>query len=199
VACAGCGASALAGTEVSKSQALAELARMKRSLRGWLKARLKNDAIASGKIKTKPLPVVARERILSARDWAGEQRIANDVYSLLSHVHPDAKLPNPSVQSDSNAAVKLATIALKGLPETAAGPQAQGIIPLVVGGVVVLAIMSGTSAWADVQKEKEKRACIESGACTDYGFWLKWTGIAVVGIVVLLNKDKLIKALKFGK
>ena len=196
MACAGCGQHALAGTEVSKSQALSELGRMKRSLRGWLKARQRNDAIASGNLKTKLPPDVARQRILDGRDWEGEQKLANDVYMLLAHIYPDARLPSPSVESDPNAAVALVTIALKGLPESASSPQAQGIIPLLVAGVVLMSIMSGTTAWADVQKAKEDRMCKESGACTDWGFWLKWSGIAMVGIIILLNKDELVKALK---
>jgi hypothetical protein len=33
---------------------------------------------------------------------------------------------------------------------------------------------------ADVAKDKEEKACIQAGACTDYGFWLKAGGVTAL-------------------
>jgi hypothetical protein len=33
---------------------------------------------------------------------------------------------------------------------------------------------------AEVAEEKERLACVQAGACTDYGFWLKAGGVAAL-------------------
>lgn len=157
-----------------------ELDRMRGSLRSWLKFRTLNDSVAAGKAPSK-LPVkVAREVVLAERDWATEQKLANQLHALLSELHPDAQLPNPSVQQNPAAAVQLAAIAIKG-PTALAAPQATGIFwmwPVLIVGGLLLAVTTAIRSMADVAKEKERYACIRAGACTDYGFWLKVGGVA---------------------
>jgi hypothetical protein len=50
---------------------------------------------------------------------------------------------------------------------------------LIVGGLL-LAVTTAVKTAADVAKEREHYACIQAGACTDYGFWLKWAGIGTL-------------------
>lgn len=157
-----------------------ELDRMRGSLRSWLKFRTLNDAVAAGKAPSK-LPVkVAQQVVMSERDWGTEQKLANQLHALLSELHPDAQLPNPSVQQNPQAAVQLAVIAIKG-PTALAAPQATGIVwmwPVLIVGGLLLAVTTAIRSMADVAKEKERYACIRAGACTDYGFWLKVGGVA---------------------
>jgi hypothetical protein len=88
--------------------------------------------------------------------------------------------------------VELAKIAIAGkLPEEAQAPEAQGFLPVVfiwpvviIVGMVLWTIMTKIRNDADVAKEKERIECIKSGACTDYGFWLKLGGIALAGWIV---------------
>lgn len=165
-----------------------ELARMKRSLKSWLRYRRKNDRVARGEIKARVPAYLAARTLQRDRDYAGEQKLADDLYVLLSQLHNPAELPVPDVAADPNAAVKLATIAITGtLGAEASGPQAQGIVPLVImvaGGVLLLTATSFISNRAEVQKEKERLKCIRDGACTDYGFWLKAASVAVLGYFV---------------
>jgi hypothetical protein len=207
MACAGCGlamgaAPAPAQPQISKAQAEAELAKMKRSLKGWLKYRKLNDEVAAGKVKAEVPQAMAAANLRRNRDWAGEQKLAEDLYMLLSEVYDARLLPQANVQADPNAAVKLATIALTGkLPGKVPTPIEQGILPLIVlsvAGVVLFSMTSWIRNNAEVQKEKERLECIKSGACTDYGFWLKWGAIGIVGVLVFVNRDKILSALKVG-
>jgi hypothetical protein len=52
--------------------------------------------------------------------------------------------------------------------------------PVLIVGAVFLAVTQAISSAADVAKDHEEKACIQAGACTDYGFWLKAGGIAML-------------------
>jgi hypothetical protein len=170
---------------VSKSdvqQARVEIDRMKRSLRGWLKYRTLNDAVAAGDAPTKKPRAFAREVISQSRDWNAEARLAKQLFVLLSETLPGVQLPDPNVAVNPQAAVQLAKIALDGPP--ASSPQAQGAWylswPVLVVGGLLLAVTTVVQSMADVAKEKERLACVQAGACTDHGFWLKAGGIAAL-------------------
>lgn len=157
-----------------------EIRRMRSSLKSWLKYRRLNDAVAAGEVKTR-LPREVAARVVGEYDLEGEQKLADKLHALLSEMFDASSLPDPDVSEDHNAAVKLAKIAIKGkVPSEAQGPSAQGIVwmwpVVVVVGGLLFTITTVVRARADVQKEKERIKCIESGACTDYGFWLKMGG-----------------------
>ena len=178
-----------ADTEPDTATAQSALRGMRRSLTGWLKYRQINDDVAAGKKRAKYPAATAKVMLMQNRDWAGEQKIANQLHALLSEVFDAAELPSADVKKDPNAAVRLAKIAISGkLPSETNAPQAQGLIwlwPLVVvAGLVAFTITSYVSTQAEVQKDKEHKECIQSGACTDYGFWLKVASIGVVGYLV---------------
>lgn len=174
-------ADAISKSDVEKARA--ELARMRRALASWLKYRRMNDAVAAGRVPSR-LPVkVAQEVAVGDRDWATEQKLATQLHTLLSEVMPDAMLPGVNVSVDRDAATKLAEIAITGSAPVQY-PAPQGIIwmwPVLIVGGLLLAITMAIRTYADVAKEKERLACIRAGACTDYGFWLKMGGIAIVG------------------
>lgn len=177
------------GETVEQIKAKNELRRMKTALKKWLHYRALNDAVAMGKREAKIPAAVARQRLSTQRDWELEQRIANDLYTLLAEVIDTGKLPNPDINKDPNAAVKLAQIAIAGkLPDETVSPQEQGFIWLwpavVVVGLIAYTISSKLSADAELAAEKEKYKCIQSGGCTDYGFWLKAGGVAIVAWIV---------------
>lgn len=166
-----------------RAAAQREIARMRRSLRGWLNYRRINDEAAAGVRKAKSPAFLLRKTLKRDRDWKGEQKLADDLHLLLSHVYPESALPSASVTQDPNAAVKLAEIALGKAPAGVSAPTAQGVFPiliLAVGGVILFTATSYISNRAEVQKEKEHYACIKSGACTDYGFWMKAAGVTVL-------------------
>ena len=154
-----------------------ELERMRRSLRSWLTYRMRNDSVMAGRAPAKDPSVIARI------DRTAEQPLADRLHALLSEVMPDARLPNSDLRVNPGAAVELANIAITGAAP-AAGPVATGNIPwwpvLIVGGLL-LAVTTAVKSYADLAAERERYACIKAGACTDYGFWLKLGGIAVVG------------------
>ena len=163
-----------------------ELARMKYSLKGWLKYRRMNDEIARGTRKARIPAFLAQATLDRDRDYAGEQKLATDLHLLLSRVYHVAKLPLPDVKANKNAAVQLANIAIAGKLEEAT-PTPQGILPIVilaVGGVALFTATSYISNRAEVQKEQERLKCIQSGGCTDYGFWLKAASVVVIGYFV---------------
>lgn len=174
--------------QVSPAQAKAKLEGMKRSLKGWLEYRQKVDAVASGKVPGKVAPQVLAAKLRADR-FAEEDALAGQLYQLLAQVIDPKRLPSPDVEQDPNAAAKLAVIAIVGGVEgDQPAPVAQGgigtIWPLALIAGVALVIMHGISSAADVAKEKEKTRCIQSGACTDSGFWVKaaaLVGIAYVG------------------
>jgi hypothetical protein len=168
------------------SAAARELAKMRRSLSGWLKYRVKNDQVAQGKVTSKYPPELAAKIVANERDWAVEQKLANHLEALLSEVMPGAALPNPDLQKNPNAAAQLAVIAL--YPERAqqSSAEATGEFPMLpwpvlIVGAMALVALTAISSYADVAKEKERLACVRAGACTDYGFWMKWGAILFVG------------------
>lgn len=190
-------------TKAEVAKAERRIKKMRRSLKGWLKKRRINDEAAMGKRKAKVPASVLAKTLPLARDWALEQRLAIQLHGLLSDYMDAASLPNPDLKKDPNAAVKLATIAISGrLPNEATAPQSQGLVPLliwpvvVIVGAVMLTVMSKIGSDADLAELKENNRCIESGACTDSGFWLKLGGIAVfswvawdkLGVKKMFNK-----------
>lgn len=181
----GMGADDVPDVEVAK----AALARMKRSLSDWLRFRARNDAAAEGKVKAKFPPGTVRVMLSQSRDWAGEQKLANQLHALLSEVFDARELPDPDVKKDPAAAVKLAEIAIAGkLPDEANAPSDTGFIWLwpmvIVGGLIAFTITSYVQTQADLQKEKERLECIKVGACTDWGFWVKAAAVGVIGWLV---------------
>lgn len=179
----------------TKAQAEAAIKSMRGSLRGWLKVRQRMDDYAAG--RTKPArrgavpPSVVRQTLKRDR-LAGEQSLAETLHGLLMEAGLDpASIPAPDVASDPDAAVKLARIALAGkTPSEVKAPQAQGfvwfLIAIPVAGIV-LVISQMIKSKAEVQKEQEHIRCIESGACTDSGFWLK---IGAITLTAWLAWDK---------
>lgn len=182
---------------VTMAQAAAakrELARMKRSLTRWLRYRAINDQVAAGAaapspilkypLASPPAPTVARMKLALIR--SDEAVLAQQLYQLLSEVFDPGQLPSPT---GPDAVVALARIAVSGkLPGDGGSPVATGMswvwpAVIVVGGVV-LVLTTLIRSNADQAMEKERIECIKSGACTDYGFWLKVGGAAVAGWVV---------------
>ena len=160
-----------------------ELDRMRGSLKGWLKYRTLNDAVVAGTAPTKKPRKYAAEVIIASRNVATEQRLAKQLFVLLSDLMPDAQLPDPDLSKNPNAAVQLAQIAISG-GAPMHSPQAQGAIawwwPAIIVGGILLTVVTVVKTSADAAKEKERLACVQAGACTDYGFWLKAGGIAAL-------------------
>lgn len=179
--------SALVKTDIEKARV--ELERMKSSLRGWLKYRLINDAVMSGAAPTKKPRGLAQAIIVGQRSSGAEQQLAKQLHVLLSESFPNVALPSPDLGANPNAAVELARIAIDGPPGNQMVPTPQGFLPLlltwpvlVVGGVL-LAVTTAIKSSADLVEQRERYACIQAGACTDYGFWLKAGGVAAIGYV----------------
>lgn len=182
-------APAITTTQVSK--AAGELAHMRRSLAGWLKYRTLNDRVLAGTVTTLRKPIGYAQRVIAgSRDVAAEQDLADKLHTLLSEIMPQAQLPSADLRSNPQGAVQLAQIALSGsAPVMSSGPAAVGAFPgathpwlwpvLIVGGLL-LAVTTAIKTAADVAKDSEEKACIEAGACTDYGFWLK--AASVIGL-----------------
>jgi hypothetical protein len=164
---------------------------MRSSLVTWVTLRQKNDRVAAGVIRTNKPIAYAREVISQNRDMDHEARLAKQLYILLTESFPEAAadVPMPDVSVDSDAAVKLAKIAITGrIPSRSSGPSAVGAInwtswPVLIVGGLLLAYTTTVKTVADVAIEKERIACVESGGCTDYGFWLKAGGIVAIGYV----------------
>lgn len=183
---------------IAKSQvqtAAQELHSMRRSLSSWLKFRLRNDKVLAGTAPTKKPLSYAQRVIASSRDLSIEQDLATKLHVLLTEVMPGASLPNPDVRDNPNAAVQLANIALVGASPQAQAKQAElsgfftspashpWLWPVLIVGGLLLAITTAIKTAADVAKDKEEKACIEAGACTDFGFFLKAGGVAMLGFV----------------
>ena len=191
-------------TPAEKIKAEKRIKKMRRSLTRWLKKRKVNDEAAMGLRKAKVPARVLAQTLPLTRDWALEQRLAVQLHGLLSEFMDAAMLPNPDISKDPNAAVKLAQIAIGGkLPSEASTPQAQGLLPLLIWpmvlvvGMVLFTVMGKISSDADLAELKENNRCVESGACTDSGFWLKMGAIAVVGWIAW-DKLGVKKAFKKG-
>jgi hypothetical protein len=118
---------------------------------------------------------------------AAEQDLATKLSVLLGEIMPDAQLPNANLAANPNGAVQLAQVAITGVvPVQASSPQATAGLPpwvwaiAIVGGLGLLAVTTAIKSAADVSKDQEEKACIEAGACTDYGFWLKAGGVLAI-------------------
>lgn len=163
-------------------RAKVELDRMRGALKRWLKFRELNDAIVAGTAPTKKPRALAVEIISQSRDWGSEEKLAKQLYVLLSETMPGVQLPEPNLSVNPQAAVQLAKIAINGVAPSS--PQAQGAIawwwPAIIVGGLMLTVTTIIRTQADVQKDKEEKACIAAGGCTDSGFWLKAGGIAAL-------------------
>ena len=170
-------------TSTNVAAASAELAKMRRSLRAWLKFRALNDGVLAGVVKTRKPISYAQRTVKALRDTAAEQDLAVKLHTLLAAINPDAQLPTD--------AVSLAQIAISGkFPPSSpsavgglfSGPHPALWPALIVGGLL-LAFTTYVRTQADVAKDAEEKACIEAGACTDYGFWLKAGGVVMLAWV----------------
>lgn len=180
-------------TPAQKRQAEQAIKSMQRTLKSWLKFRQRMDRYVAGQVKApalfrnpgaKPLPPSVVGATLGAERFNDEQDLAETLHALLTECGADASaLPVPDISQDPNVAVKLATIAIKGkTPEEVSSNQAQGLawfVLLIPVAGIVLTISQFIKSKADVAKDKERIRCIESGACTDAGFWLKVGAIAI--------------------
>lgn len=180
-------------TKADVAKAAAELAAMRKSLASWLKYRTINDQVLAGTKANLKYPAAYGQRVIAqARDFAVEQDLATKLSVLLGEVLPEAALPNPDLRQNPRAAVELATIALVGASPKAAVPSATGGVmathpwlwPVLIVGGLLMAITTAIKTAADVANEKERLACIQAGACTDFGFFLKAGGIAALGYVI---------------
>jgi hypothetical protein len=194
-------ASLVSTNDVTKAKL--ELDRMRRSLKSWLKYRQLNDAVVDGAAPTKKPRKYAATVIAQARDWEGEGRLAKQLYVLLTESFPNATIPEPNLSVNPQAAVELARIAISG-PASARSPEAQGAWylawPVLIVGGLLLAVTTAIRSTADVVKEKERLACVQAGACTDSGFWLKWGGIAaLVYVAWRMGAGERIKGVLKGK
>jgi len=186
------GADAGGDTPADKKKAEASLKQMQGGLKKWLKFRKRMNEYVAGQLqapalfrRAKPLPAAVVARTLRGDRYADEQDLAETLYALLTECGADpSALPAPDVAKDPDAAVKLAHIAVQGkTPSEASSPQAQGIVWFVLAipaAAVVLVISQIVKSKADVAKHKEEMRCIQSGACTDYGFWLKVGAVATI-------------------
>lgn len=173
-------------------QAARELDKMRSSLAAWLKYRTRNDQVLAGTAQTKKPLAYAQHVVSTSRDLAIDQDLATNLTALLEVVMPGYPLPNPDVTVNPDAPVQLAQLALAGAQVTTS-PTATGnfslaahplMWPVLIVLGVVLVATTAISSYADVAKDREEKACIEAGACTDYGFWLKAGGAIVVGFFV---------------
>jgi hypothetical protein len=164
--------------------AASQLAQMRGSLSSWLKYRGLNDRVLAGTLQTNKPAAYAQGVIASTRDPALERNLAVQLNALLSRVMPG--YPLPSVDAP-NAAVQLAQLALQG-GTTVSSPAATGSLlggghpwlwPVLIVAGLLLVVTSAIKTSADAATERERIACIEAGACTDYGFWLKAGAIGV--------------------
>ena len=178
----------------NQKKADAQLRSMKSKLTRWLKVRKHMDKYAAGLVPpatlrkpgTKPVPPQVVAASLKPERYEGEQDLANAVYNLLveTGVSP-AAIPSPDVKKHPDAAVHVVEFALQGkAPSEVNGPQAQGVVWFVlaipIAGIVFF-LSHMVSKKAEVEMEKERLRCIEAGACTDSGFWLKIASMGVIG------------------
>jgi len=184
----------MAGTDdADQAKAAAVLRQMRRSLSRWLRVRRALDQYIAGDRpapilgrRARPLPPRVAKVGLQQDRFRTEQDLANQLYALLQDCGiPAIQLPSPDVSKDSEAAVKLATIAVAGkTPDEVPAAQAQGIVWFALAipaAAVVLMWSYYVKSKADAAAEAERLRCIQAGACTDYGFWLKWAAVAGLG------------------
>lgn len=168
-------------------QAAAELARMQGALASWLKYRTLNDQVFAGVARVRK-PLAYAQRVVAQRDMAVEQDLAVKLSALLSALMPGQSLPSADLSSNPQGAVQLAQIALAG--PSLSSPSATGgflsaashpwLWPVLIVGGLLLVTTTAIKTAADVAKDQEEKACIEAGACTDYGFWLKVGGVVAI-------------------
>lgn len=200
------------GADEAVDRRMAEVAlkQMQGGLKGWLYYRKRMDDYVAGKVKppalfrrAKPLPPAVVGATLRRDRYASEQDLAETLYALLTECGADpGTLPAPNVQADPDAAAKLAQIVIAGkTPSEVPSAQAQGIVWFVllipVAGVV-LVISQYIKSKAETEQEKERLRCVQAGACTDSGFWLKVGAISVVGWLAW-DKFGLREAVEKGK
>ena len=175
--------------------AAAELARMRGALGGWLRVRDLNDRVMAGTAPVKKPLAYAQRVVASRRDVAVEQDLATKLHALLEVVLPGQALPESNLATNPAGAVQLAQIAIMG-GSAVTSPTATGSIfagshpwlwPVLIVGGLLLTVTTAIKTAADVAKNQEQTACIEAGACTDYGFWLKAAG--VVGLAWFAWKE----------
>jgi hypothetical protein len=149
-------------TPAEQAKAESELKKMRSSLMKWLSYRAK-----LGLPDNSLLPV--------------EARLGKRLYVLLCEMFDAQTLPS------EYDAVSLAKIAIAGKVPTelsTGSQQAVGMVflwPLVaVVGLVMLTIVTKIKTDADDAADARRIECIKEGKCTDYGFWLKVGGIALV-------------------
>lgn len=164
--------------------AAAELGRMRRALVSWLKYRSLNDQVMAGTARVRKPLAYAQRAVSAGRDMQIEQDLADKLHALLSSLMPDHPMPNPDLSVNPQGAVQLAHVALQG-GTVASGPSATGSIlgaghpwlwPVLIVGGLLLVTLTAIKTQADLAAQREQNACIEAGACTDYGFWLKAGG-----------------------
>lgn len=177
-------------TQSKVADAQVKLDLMRGTLARWLKFRAMNDAVLSGAFVPTKVPVaLAKQDIAASRSRANEQALANQLHALLERVLPNAALPNPNLAANPSGAAQLAQIAITGqAPVLQANPQAMGgffgspyMWPVLIVGGVLVAVVTAIRSAAEVAMDAEEKACIRSGACTDYGFWLRVGALAFVG------------------
>jgi hypothetical protein len=170
-------------------QAAAELARMRSALAGWLRYRTLNDRVLAGTTTVRKPLGYAQRVVAGSRDLAIEQDLADKLHALLEVVMAGQDLPNADLRSNPAGAMQLAQVALMGGTggTQVASPVATGglftathpwLWPVLIVGGLLLTVTTAIKTAADVAKDREEKACIEAGACTDYGFWLKAGGVA---------------------
>lgn len=162
------------------AHARTKLKRMRRVLVKWLELRALTDKVASGALTTKKPNARAIAEAQVAQRPTTEIRLAKKLHALLSTIEPDVSLPNPE---EPNAAVAMAIFAIDGkMPGDGAtkggmsgigGAAHPWMWPALIVGGLLLAVTTAIHSAADVVKDREEKACIQAGACTDYGFWLK--------------------------
>jgi hypothetical protein len=176
---------AITTNEVKK--AALELARMRGSLTAWLKFRTINDSVMAGTLRTRKPLGYAQSVVAGSRDMSVEQDLATKLHALLSEVMKGKALPNPNLSQNPNGAVELSQLALMSGSAVASPVATDGFLgghpwlwpALIVAGVLIT-VTTAIKTAADVAKDREEKACIEAGACTDYGFWLKAGGLVAV-------------------
>lgn len=166
-------------------RAKVELERMQGSLRKWLKYRALVDQVAAGQAQTSKPVAYAAYVASTAQAQRSEQRLASQLSILLAQVYPEMTLPNADLAGNPLAAVQLAQIALGQPAPTISSPtstagMAPWVLPVIIASALLIGITTAIKSAADVQMQAEHDACIEAGACTDYGMWMKWA--AVVGL-----------------
>jgi hypothetical protein len=189
---------AAANAPVSSAQAQAakrELVAMRASLTKWLHYRRLNSHMAGG---VSVVPDAAFKRpgakrlppaVLTLRLAAGRKRpeaeLAMQLHQLLSEVFDASELPSPDTEKNPDAAAVLAMIAISGKLPGEAPSSAVGFIwmwpVVIVVGALAYVISTAIRSSAEQAAERERYECIKSGACTDYGFWLKLGAVAFIG------------------